>query len=186
VRQIDRTSALVALVLVLSLRPVYAPSAGAAGEPLILADLEGRPIPAVEVGRYHCEDFDFPRIHCYPSAAELERVVARRLASPPPSDPEPLATSGTLDDVRVAGFHAMQIAWKPALRVDRPGPSSGHADLRAIGWNDRISPFQGLAGSGGAFFEHIYTLVYPWGHWYPWLDMTVTASGGLSGSGGGT
>lgn len=24
------------------------------------------------------------------------------------------------------------------------------------------------------------------GHWYPWLDMTVTAAGGLSGSGGGT
>jgi len=131
VRLIDRTSALVALVLVLSPLPVYAPSAGAAGGPLILADLEGRPIPAVEVGRYHCEDVDFPRIHCYPSPAELERAVARRLASPPPSGPEPLTTSGTLDDV-------------PALRVFTPCRLRGSLRYRsAAGGHPLITPTSG-------------------------------------------
>jgi len=147
VRLIDRTSALVALVLVLSPLPVYAPSAGAAGGPLILADLEGRPIPAVEVGRYHCEDVDFPRIHCYPSPAELERAVARRLA-PSASGSGPLTTALATSYVRV--FVDLFFGGASAYL------SVPYDDLGVIGWNDRISSFQGQAGSGGTFFEHIY------------------------------
>jgi len=34
--------------------------------------------------------------------------------------------------------------------------------------------------------DMVFTFLNPWLHMYPWLDMTVTANGGLSGSGGGT
>lgn len=141
-------SALAALALVLSLLPVYAPPGGAASEPVIEADLEGRPIPAVDVGRHHCEDFDFPRIHCYPSAADLERAVALRLASPLPSGPEPLVTSTAAGYVRI---YADIFFGGASAYLSVP-----YDELSVIGWNDRISSFQGQAGAGGTFFEHIY------------------------------
>ena len=34
--------------------------------------------------------------------------------------------------------------------------SAQYDDLSVIGWNDRISSFQGQSGNGGTFFEHIY------------------------------
>lgn len=146
--RLNRTAGMMAVALALVMVGVYAPSTEAAGGPVIAADLGGRPIPAVEVGRYHCEDFDFPRIHCYTSAVELDRAVARRLAAPMPSGPgapvTTLATSYVLvfADARFQGASAYL--------------SAQYDDLSVIGWNDRISSFQGQSGNGGTFFEHSY------------------------------
>jgi hypothetical protein len=62
----------------------------------------------------------------------------------------------------------------------------------APGWSGTIIQDPTWGGVGQWSFraftqaEMILNLVYPWQHSYPWLDMTVTAAGGLSGSGGGT
>ena len=91
--RLSRTAGMLAVALALVMVGVYARSTDAASGPVIAADLGGRPIPAVDVGRYQCEDFDFPRIHSYRTAAELEAAVARRLAAPAPAGPGALATT---------------------------------------------------------------------------------------------
>jgi len=139
---------MLAVALALVMVGVYARPADAASGPVIAAELGGRPIPAVDVGRYQCEDFDFPRIHCYLLAVDLERAVARRLAVPAPAGPGALATILATNYVRV--FADLNYGGASAYL------SVSYDDLSAIGWNDRISSFQGQAGNGGTFFEHIY------------------------------
>ncbi len=142
-------SRLIGLALLAAvMAPVYAVPVGAASEPPISADLEGRPIPAVEVGRYACHDFDYPRIHCYRTRADLERAVADRLAAQPASGLDGTVGATATGYVKVypdAGLQGL-----PAVLSVR------YDDLAVIGWNDRISSFEGLAGNGGTFFEHIY------------------------------
>ncbi len=159
---------MMAAALALVMVGVYAASAGAASGPVIVADLGGRPIPAVDVGRYHCEDFDFPRIHCYASAADLDRAVARRLAAAPPSGPGPLATSTATAYVLIFADKSFTGA---SMYLSVP-----YDDLSVIGWNDRISSFQGQAGNGGTFFEHIYGggFVYPFSA-YQWVSYVGDA-----------
>jgi hypothetical protein len=149
VGRIGRTTGIIAVALFLVTAGVYAPDpAGAASEPVIVADLGGRPIPAVDVGRYHCEDTDFPQIHCYRSAAELEAAMARRLAAPAQSGLAAPATALATNYVRI---FRDQLFGGPSAYL-----SVAYDDLGIIGWNDRISSFQGQAGAGGTFFEHIY------------------------------
>lgn len=134
-----------ALALALVMAGVYA-SPGAATVDVIRADLEGAPIAATEVGQYHCEDLDFPLIHCYREQAALERAVAARIAAS--SDAAPAGTEAGSPYVRVfadAGFVGASAYF-----------STAYDDLGAIGWNDRITSFQGLAGSGGTFFTNAY------------------------------
>ena len=131
---------------------VYAGSAQAKSEPAIRADLEGRPIPAVEVGRYACHDLDFPLIHCFSSLDELDAALAARLTGQ-----AGVPTLALAAYVKV--FPDRDLQGNPAIL------SAPYDDLSVIGWNDRISSFQGLAGAGGTFFEHIYGSghVYPFG-----------------------
>lgn len=146
--RIGRTAGMLAVALALVMVGVYARSAVAASGPVIEADLGGRPIPAVDVGRYHCEDLDFPRIHCHRSAVDLERAVARRLAAGALPDTGAPATILATNYVRV--FADLNYGGASAYL------SVSYDDLGVIGWNDRISSFQGQAGNGGTFFEHIY------------------------------
>lgn len=147
--RIGRTAGMIAVSLILVTAGVYAPDpAGAASEPVIVADLGGRPIPALDVGRYHCEDLDFPRIHCYRTAAELEAAMARRLGAQMHVGTTAPATTLATSYVRIFADKGFQGA---SAYLSVP-----YDDLSVIGWNDRISSFQGQAGNGGTFFEHIY------------------------------
>lgn len=135
---------LLALGIVVVLAPP--PAAGAT----IRVDVEGRPIRARDVGRYHCHDFDYPQIHCFRTSRTLERAVAPRLA--PRSKPgaalgEPLGTTA-LSYVRV--YEHSYFGGSSAYF------SVNYTDLRTIGWNDRISSFSGLNGSAGQFFTDIW------------------------------
>lgn len=141
--RLGRRSRVTGLVLVGMLLAVYAGSAQATSEPAIRADLEGRPIPAVEVGRYACHDLDFPLIHCYRSPEALDEALAARLAGQAGAPTLALAAY-------VKVFPDWNLQGNPAVLTVR------YDDLSVIGWNDRISSFQGLAGVGGRFFEHIY------------------------------
>ncbi len=154
-----------ALMVGLSVLPTFPAAVRSQSEPEIRADLEGRPIPAADVGRYHCEDIDSPQIHCYASAGDLERVVARRLAAPQPPGPKGIAAAAATVYVRVFADKGFTGA---SAYLSTP-----YDDLSVIGWNDRISSFQGLAGAGGTFFQHIYRggAAYPFnaGQWISYV-----------------
>ncbi len=146
--RIGRPAGILTVALAIAMAGVYAPSARAAGGPVIEADLGGRSIPAVDVGRYHCDDVDFPRIHCYSTAAALEHAVASRLANARSEGPGALATALTVTYVHIYA----DITYQGASAY----LSVAYDDLSVIGWNDRISSFKGQTGNGGTFFEHIY------------------------------
>ncbi len=139
----------VALAFVMS--GVYASPGAAAGD-VVRADLEGHPIAAAEVGHYHCEDLDFPVVHCYRQAADLERAVAARFA----------LGRAEADGPQAAGPYVRVFA-DAGLTGASAYFSTAYDDLSSIGWNDRITSFQGLAGGGGSFFTNAYAsgVAYP-------------------------
>jgi hypothetical protein len=96
------------------------------------ADLDGRPLELVKVGNYFCQDFDYPRIHCYSKSSALETAVAPALAA-----------SGV---TYVVGFD--YTFWG--------GPymyfSQNYTVLAYIGWNDRVSSFLAQNNLSGRFW----------------------------------
>ena len=120
-----------------------APVAGA--QPVITADLDGRPIKTVEVARYHCHDLDFPVVHCYGSDEKLTAAISlwdAKRALDLGVSPDALAAVY----VRVyehAGYSGASLAI-----------SSSNADLGSLGWNDRITSFISV-GLAGKFYEHV-------------------------------
>jgi len=150
-------SGIIGLALLLGLVPVYARPAGASDGPPIRADLEGRPIPGVDVGRYACHDLDFPLIRCFDTAAELETAVAEHHTQS--SNLEIDATTGDSGYAKV--YPDIELQGLPAVF------SVAYDDLRVIGWNDRISSFEGLAG-GGTFYRDIFRngVSYPFGPYH--------------------
>ena len=149
-RRLAWRSRVTGLVLVGVSLAVYAGSTRATSEPAIRAELEGKPIPATEVGRYACHDLDFPLIFCFRSPDELDAALAAR-----PAGHAGAPTPALAGYVKV--FPDRGLRGNPAVLTVR------YDELSVIGWNDRISSFQGLAGAGGWFFEHIYgsARVYP-------------------------
>lgn len=103
---------------------------GGASDPR--ADVRGRPIALAEVGRFYCHDFDFPRIHCFESSAELDAAVATTLSVT------------AVDYVLVfenAGYNGASMYI-----------SSNYSALATVGWNDRISSFKGRNSQSGKFW----------------------------------
>ncbi len=99
----------------------------------LTADLDGAPIALADVGKYHCDDFDAPRIHCFVSA--LER------------------------DARLGGIGTLAAGTGPYVVIYDQGSYAGasmvisgnYSALAAIGWNDRISSFKGQNSQSGHF-----------------------------------
>jgi hypothetical protein len=146
VRPVRRTGVgLAALAATLLAVAAAAPPATTSSAPLIQAELDGRPIPAVDVGRFACHDLDFPIIRCFGSPAMLDSAQAARSLVLPGDLSSPAALTSY-----VKVFPDRDLRGNPAVL------SQAYDDLSIIGWNDRISSFQGLGGAGGTFFEHIY------------------------------
>ena len=142
-----RLAVLLALAALLaSARPVAADDA-----PQIIADLEGRVIASTEVGEYHCHDFDFPRIHCFTSSAELEAAVAALGVDPGPQEP---ASMGSGDGLGILATNYVRIFADASFGGSSAYLSANYSDLSSIGWNDRISSFYGLNSARGEFWEH--------------------------------
>lgn len=40
------------------------------------AELDGHPIPASEIGRYHCHDGRYPLVTCFHTEAEVQRDLS--------------------------------------------------------------------------------------------------------------
>lgn len=120
----------VALLLVIGPAPISAGQRGGNGTDMT-ADLDGLPIKLAEVGRWYCDDFDFPAIHCYSHAEDEQRA------------PGFLAAATSAPFVTVYEFTTYQGAYMHM--------SQDYSMLGLIGWNDRISSLV-IHNSPGAVF----------------------------------
>lgn len=101
------------------------------------ADLDGKPLDLVNVGAYFCQDFDYPRIHCFSSPTALEASVSVTLNAA-------ASSATTVNYVIVYEFTSYQGAYMYM--------SQNYSLLGLIGWNDRISSFRGLNSQAGVFW----------------------------------
>ena len=109
-------------------------TAGAASDVkvTITADLDGKPIDLILVGKYHCQDFDYPRIHCYSDANLLAGAVTSILA-----------LTG-VDYVLV-----FDQSWYAGASMYI---SQNYTALATLGWNDRISSMKARNSESGIFW----------------------------------
>ena len=128
-----RVASLVTLLALGALAP--AGVAGAAPrEETLSADLDGKPLKLSDVGRWYCDDFDYPVIHCFSDATRSnERLTG---------DAVTVASSVTY--VTVYEFTGYQGAFMHM--------SENYSILALIGWNDRISSFVVENSMSGAFW----------------------------------
>jgi hypothetical protein len=112
-------------------------------DPAMHADLDGRLIELVDVGKYYCHDFDYPAIHCFSKPLALETSATSALA----------ATA--VDYVTVYDYTSFQGAYMYF--------SQNYSVLAAIGWNDRISSFIVRNSQSGNFYTDWFNggTVYP-------------------------
>lgn len=126
-----RAAMFAAAALIIMAGPEFALAAKPADGDL-RADLNGRPIPLVDVGLYHCHDLSYPRIHCFARESDRDAAIAA-----------PLAATG-VDYV---------IAWEYSTYSGASIVfSSDYTVLATLGWNDRISSFKGRNSQSGHFW----------------------------------
>jgi hypothetical protein len=130
VRRLSRVVCAVAVVLFVA---APGPIEAASASPDLHADLDGTAIALVDVGKYYCEDFTAPAIHCFTKASALESSIKTLGLA---------AASGNYlivyDYTGYAGAY-MYVA-------------QDYTVLATIGWNDRISSYVALNGEYGHFF----------------------------------
>jgi hypothetical protein len=119
--------------LLLGTAPAALADSKAARSVELSADLDGKPIPLVDVARYHCEDLDFPRIHCFETAAEVG------------------AAPGMLAAAQV-GYTYVTIYDGASFAGASLAISEDYDVLAALGWNDRVSSFRARNSESGAFY----------------------------------
>jgi len=136
-RRVALAGALVALAL-LSTGPVAAAEPVDAGAQ-IEADLEGVPIPVAAISKFYCNDFDFPQIHCFRSAAGLDASLSTELS---------LSLLSGSDFVQIYDGSS----YLGASMIH----SQDYDALWVISWNDRISSFKGRNSATGHFWTDWY------------------------------
>ena len=125
-----------AIVLMLVAALLVPPAASAAEPPVqVTADLDGKPIPLVEVSEHHCNDFDFPRIHCFQTADEQSAAL------------EPVLR--LLGVTATSYVQVFEHAWYAGGSMT---VSQDYSVLATIGWNDRISSFKAQNSETGNFY----------------------------------
>jgi len=122
------------------------------GAPELSATLDGRPIPVEDVGRYYCDDFDYPAIRCY--STKLLAGTRATLVT--------LLT--TVDYVTVYDGTNYSGAY---MNV-----SQDYATLSTIGWNDRISSFKARNSETGTLFADWFFT----GTWWAFCCNTQVAN----------
>jgi len=147
------------LAAVASLAAAAAPAANAAegADPALEAYLDGKPIPLEDVGKYYCDDFDYPVINC------------SRTALLPQARGTLLAVLAGVDYVSIydGGFYGGSM-----MHVSADYPS-----LLTIGWNDKISSFKGRNSETGQFTTDWF---YGGSSWAFCCNSTVSSLGSWS------
>lgn len=113
-------------------------------QPRIRADVEGRPIKPSEISTYFCHDFDFPRIHCFPTGARLEAAINT-------------TSAGTLAVLAAFGPNDYVTVYSgPTFSGTYAHLSQNYDTLYWIGWNDQISSYKGRNSASGTFWSDWY------------------------------
>ena len=110
----------------------------------IVAELDGIPIPAYEVGDHFCHDFDFPTIRCYSTATELEELAVGT------------AIGDELAGAANAAGDYVTVYSDPSYAGTYAHLSQNYDALWVIGWNDRISSFKVRNSASGSFHADWY------------------------------
>lgn len=121
--------------LSMALSGVLAPATAIAAAPkaeLISADLDGKPIDLTDVGRWYCDDFSYPAIHCFSNPDELEARATQILAT------TAIDYVTVYDQTGFAGSYMHM--------------SEDYTVLAWVGWNDRISSLRGTNSQSGHFY----------------------------------
>lgn len=133
------------LVLAVASTVVFSGVAHASpSSPAIRADVEGRSILRSEISAYFCHDFDFPRIHCFSTAAGLEAVTT---------------TTSTETSVVAAAFGPndyVTVYSGPTFSGTYAHLSRNYDTLFYVGWNDQISSYKGRNNASGTFWSDWY------------------------------
>ena len=98
------------------------------------ADLEGVPIPVAAISKFHCNDFDFPAIHCFRTPAGLDESLSIELS---------LSVLSASDYVQIYDYGS----YLGASMI----LSQNYDALWVISWNDRIGSFRGKNSATGTF-----------------------------------
>lgn len=117
-------------------------------DPQLTATLDGKPIPLEDVGKYSCDDYDYPHITCWSTrqVADSRALVVSLLTA--------VDYVSVWDLANYAGAF-MNI-------------SQDYATLVTIGWNDKISSFKARNSETGTFyFDWFYG-----GTWYAFCCNT--------------
>ncbi len=134
-----------AAALVLAVSGLVAPAAMAsdaatdAVSPAVVADLDGTPLAVADIPNHNCHDLDFPRIHCFAAAADLEAAVAAAQGD----------SATSLNDYAVV--YAGTYFSGSSLYI-----SQNYDALAIVGWNDRIRSYQGLNNERGSYYTDWY------------------------------
>ena len=121
-------------------------SARPVGQPAELtADLDGRPIPLKEIGRWYCHDINHPAIHCFANPERLE--VSTEIA---------LTERGTAADAGIA-LAASTVTYLTVYEHSTyqgayMHMSQNYSLLSLIGWSDRISSFKVRNSQSGSLW----------------------------------
>ena len=127
------TSRRLVIGLLAGLAAAGAPGLALAAEPetKLRAYLDGRPIPISDVGRYQCDDFEYPVIRCS-SISVL--MVARATAV-----------------VLLTGVDYVTMFDGASFTGASMSVSQDYGSLLTIGWSDRVSSFKGRNSESGRF-----------------------------------
>lgn len=99
---------------------------------VVTADLDGVPLKLEQVGKWYCDDFNYPAIHCFSNAVQLEsRATLFQLL-----------TAVDFVTVYEAGSYSGSFMHM----------SQDYTALATIGWNDRISSLRGRNSEQSHFF----------------------------------
>jgi hypothetical protein len=152
-------------LLVASLFVLVTAPASAAQGPRLTADVEGRPIAPSASSGYFCHDFDYPRIHCFRSAAKLQAALGTQAALDTGLLAAPSAPAGTwvtvYSDATYAGFFFYL--------------SHNYNNLGDIGWNDIISSFRVQVGFSGRFAQDAFSGGWQY-FWYGYQNIPYVGS----------
>jgi hypothetical protein len=143
VRRLTRAVGM-ATVLVVAMSPMLvraAPPPQATEAPERSADLDGKPIALKDVGKWYCQDFEHPTIHCFTNPAALEADVSGALR---------VASATAVTYVVVYDYTLYQGGYMYM--------SDDYQALSVIGWNDRISSISVRNSMSGKFWtDWFYT-----------------------------
>jgi hypothetical protein len=111
---------------------------------MLRADLEGRPITLRSVAQFYCHDFDWPEIHCFTTSIQLEAAVVDRIGATGPTSTASVQSATAVSYIRV-----FDLSWYAGGYIYL---SADYANLGVIGWNDRISSYNGTNSEDSALY----------------------------------